>query len=260
MTEVSLACTYAGSIKDHSVDVVYRSDDSLILLERARDDAEDFRWRELIIPDSSSAAKLEQTIQAAYGTKSLDGYLLSCNGSKLILPGIVELCDVEQIAFTSRESQQNSAATAQPSTVDIYRAYEHVPSDVAARMAEILGEDPESIESDSDGSSSEDDFADEEYQDDELIACIVSESDLGIEVRGWIYQDSDDIGYNMEADLVIVQEEVPAFRQALKEEYPEAENLSDILDMANDGIDFLMDLCDRNDVSYMHSLFDLSEP
>lgn len=160
MTEVSLACTYAGSIKDHSVDAVRRSDGSPILLERARDDAEDFRWRELIIPDPSSAAKLEQAIQAAYGTKSLDGYLLPCNGSKLILPGIVELCDAGQIAYTSRESQQNSAETAQPSTVDIYRAYEHVPIDVAARMAEILGEDPESVESDSDNNGSEGDFAD----------------------------------------------------------------------------------------------------
>ena len=254
MTEVSFSCTYAGSIKDHSVDAVRRSDGSLILLERARDDAEDFRWRELIIPDLSSAAKLEQAIQAAYGTKSLDGYLLSCNGSKLILPGIGELCDAGHIAYTSRESQQNSAVPAQPSTVDIYRAYEHVPSDVAARMAEILGEDPEPVESDSNSSGSESDFADEEYQDGELIACIVSESDLGIEVRGWIYQESDGTDYNMEADLVIVQEDIPAFRQALKEEYPEAENLSDIIDMAYDGIDFLMDFCDSNDVSYAYGL------
>lgn len=29
--------------------------------------------------------------------------------------------------------------------------------------------------------------------------------------------------------------------------------------MANDGIDFLMDLCDRNDVSYAYSLDSLGE-
>lgn len=258
MTEVSLSCTYAGSIKNHTVDVVYRSDDSLMLLERARDDAEDFRWRELIIPDSSSAAKLEQAIRAAYGTKSLDGFLLSCNGSKLILPGIVELCDAEQIAHTSRESQQNSAAAAQPSTIDIYRAYEHVPNNVATRMAEILGKDPEFSESDSDGSD-KDDCSDDDYQEGDLLACIILESDLGIEVRGWIYQESDGIADNLEVDLVIVQEDMPAFRQALKEEYPEAEDLSDIIDMANDGIDFLMDFCDRNDVSHAYSLDSLGE-
>lgn len=58
----------------------------------------------------------------------------------------------------------------------------------------------------------------------------------------------------MEADLVIVQEDMPAFRQALKEEYPEAENLSGIIDMAYDGIDFLMDFCDSNDVSYAYGI------
>lgn len=126
-------------------------------------------------------------------------------------------------------------------------------------MAEILGKDPESVESNSDSSGSEGDFADEDYLDGELIACIVSESDLGIEVRGWIYQEPSDIADNLEADLVIVQEDVPAFRQALKEEYPEAEDLSDIIGMANDGIDFLMNLCDRNDVSYAYSLVSVNE-
>lgn len=119
MTEVSLSCTYAGSIMDHYIDAVRRSDGSLILLERVRDDASNFCWKELTIPDSSSAAKLKQATQAAYGAASLADHLLSCNGSKLLLPGIVELCDAEQIAYTSRESQQNSAATAQPSTIDI---------------------------------------------------------------------------------------------------------------------------------------------
>lgn len=259
MTEASLTCTYAGSIKDHSAGVARRSDGSLILLERARDDAGDFRWKELTIPDHSSAAKLGQAIQAVYGAKTLDGHLLSCDGSELILPGIIELCDAWQIAYTCRESQQNSTVADQSSTTDIYRAHEHVPSDVEARMAEILGEDPESVESDSDDSDSEGDFADEEYQDGELIACIVLESDLGIEVRGWIYQESDGIADNWEADLVIIQEDVPAFRQALEEEYPEAEDLSDILGMADDGIDFLKDFCDRNDVSYMSGLLNVSE-
>lgn len=259
MIEVALTCTYSGDIKDHSIGIARRDDGSLIVLERARNGAGDFHWKELTIPDSNSVSKLEQAIKATYDANSLGDFLVSCDGGELILSGIIELCDAWQIAYTRRESQQNSTVADQSSTTDIYRAHEHAPSDVAARMAEILGEDPESVEPDSDDSGSEDDFADEEYQDGELIACIVSESDLGLEVRAWIYQESDGIADNLEADLVIVQEDLPAFRQAFKEEYPEAEALSDIIDMVDDDIDFLMDLCDRNDVSYMSSLVSLSD-